>query len=783
MTMPTKNYALPFGCGPDATRRDVLVGSAATAACLFLAEPGLAESLANAPARRGLGTAYPRRDGPLKVRGAARFAAEHRFPGMVYGALVFSTVARGTIRGIETEAARAAPGVVLVMTHENAPRLAPPEPFYASPTGMAGSAIPVMQDASVYWNGQPVAVILATTQEEADHAARLVRVDYDETEAVTRFDAAAALASVAVYAGRELRYRDGDAEAALAEAEVSVDLDFSTPQQTHNQIEPHAVTVAWQGETLRMHDCTQGVDLSAITIAKVFGLDPSQVHLTAEFVGGGFGGKTLWQYHILAAAAARLADRPVRMTLTREGVYRICGGRAPTRQRVALGARPDGRLTALIHTGTTMKIAQNAMTEPFMEAAEHLYRTDSMHLEIRAGVRDMLANTFMRAPGAAVGTFPLEVALDTLAERLAMDPVALRIRNEPEVDPTTGRAFSQRALVDALQEGAQRFGWQSRSGERLGRREGEWLVGTGMAAAYYPYKRFPGGAGRITLGRDGRALVELAAHDMGMGTSTATAAVAADLLGLAYEDVEIRYGDNRLPGSMIAAGSQQMAAIGAALTAVRDALVVQLAALVPAGAALHGHPAQALTIRDGALVLAGDPAARMPLVDLLARAGRRAISAEAVAPPPSEAREWSMHSTGAVFAEARVNAVTGELRVSRITGVYDCGRILNPTLAASQFRSGIVMALGMALMETTLFDERSGRIANPSLAAYYVPAHLDVPEIDVAWTGIPDPAAPSGARGIGEISMTGLAAAVANAVYDATGKRIHDLPITLDKLL
>ncbi len=783
MTMRTKDHHMPFVSSPFVTRRDVLVGSAATAAGLFLAEPGLATSLPNAPARSGLGTAYPRRDGPLKVRGAARFAAEHRFPGMVYGALVFSTIARGTIRRIETEAARAASGVVLVMTHENMPRLAPPEPFYASPTGMAGSAIPVMQDASVHWNGQPVAVILASTQEEADHAARLVRVDYEVAEAVTRFDDAAVGAPVAFYAGRDLQYRDGDAEAALAEAEASVDLEFSTPQQNHNQIELHAVTVAWQGGVLRMHDCTQGVDLSAITIAKVFGLDPSQVHLTAEFVGGGFGGKTLWQYHILAAAAARLAGRPVRMTLTREGVYRICGGRAPTRQRVALGARLDGRLTALIHTGTTMKIAQNSMTEPFMEAAEHMYRTDTMHLEIRAGVRDMLANTFMRAPGAAVGTFPLEVALDALAERLAIDPIELRIRNEPEVDPTTGKAFSQRALVGALREGAHRFGWQPRSGERLGRREGEWLVGTGMAAAYYPYKRFPGGAARITLGQDGRAVVELAVHDMGMGTGTATAAVAADRLGLPYEDIEIRYGDNRLPGNMIAAGSQQMAAIGAALTAARDALVAELAALVPAGAALHGRPAEALTTRDGALVLASDPATRMPLADLLARAERREVSAEAAAPPPSEAKEWSMHSTGAVFAEVRVNAVTGELRVSRITGVYDCGRILNSTLAASQFRSGIVMALGMALMENTLFDERSGRIANPSLAAYYIPAHLDAPEIDVAWTGIPDPEAPSGARGIGEISMTGVAASVANAVYDATGKRIHDLPITLDKLL
>ena len=792
MTQPLdKHSVLNADNGLKIDRRTMLTGSAAMIAGVALSGAASAQTAPGSVDTRdplvrstsGLGAPRPRRNGPLLVRGEARFAAEHTFPGMVYGALVFSTIPRGTIRTIDTEAAQAAPGVVLVMTHENAPRMAPPEPFYSSPTGMAGSSLPVMQDASVYWNGQPVAVVLASTQEEADHAASLVSVAYDAADAITSFEAATAGAEVSFYAGRDLQFTAGDADAALAAASVSVDVEFSTPRQNHNQIELHAVTVAWRDGRLRMHDCTQGVDLSAITIAKVFGIDPSDVHLTAEFVGGGFGGKTLWQYHVLAAAAARVAQRPVRMTLTREGVFRICGGRAPTRQRIALGARRDGRLTALIHTGTTVKIENNAMTEPFIEASQHMYRADAMHLEVRAGTMDMLGNTFMRAPGSAVGTFPLETALDELAETLGMDPIELRIRNEPEVDPMTGKAFSQRALVEAYREGARRFGWQPRSGQRLGRRDGEWLIGTGMASAYYPYKRFPGGAARITLGQDGRALVELAGAEMGMGTSTATAAVAADRLGLPYDDVDVRYGDNTLPGSIIAAASQQMASIGASLTAAHTALVAELAALTPVGSVLHGQPAEALTTLDGALVLAADPSERISVADLLARSGRTSISAEAPAPPPAEIQEWSMHSTGAVFCEVRVNAVTGELRVSRISGVYDCGRIINEKLAASQFRGGIIMSLGMAMMENAHFDERNGRIMNPSLAAYYVPAHLDIPEIDVAWTGIPDPQAPTGARGIGEIGMNGASAAVANAVYDATGKRIRDLPITLDKLI
>ncbi|MEM9027072.1 MAG: xanthine dehydrogenase family protein molybdopterin-binding subunit [Pseudomonadota bacterium] len=792
MTEPTNQRLMSNRSNSrNPTRRTVLAGTAAAVAQVTLGggataqpKPGplaTKDSLARLP--DSLGASLPRRNGRLLVRGVARFAAEHTYPRMIYGALVYSTIPRGTIHNIVTTAAESSPGVVRVMTHKNAPRMAPPESFFGTRTGMAGSALPVMQDGEVYWNGQPVAVILAETQEQADYAATLVEVSYDIADAVTSFDEAADAAVPADYAGKALRYVAGNAEPALADAAVSVDLAFSTPRHNHNQIEPHAVTVAWQDGRLRMHDCTQSVAMSAVTIAKVFGLKRSDVHLTAESVGGGFGGKTLWQYHILAAAASRLVNRPVRMTLTREGVFRVCGGRAPTRQRVALGANRDGRLTAMIHTGTTVKIAQNVMTEPLIDASRHMYRSDTMHLDVRVGTMDMLANTFMRAPGSAVGTVPLETALDELAEKLGMDPIELRIRNEPDVDPTTGKAYSQRALVAAYREGARRFGWQPRSGQRLGRREGEWLVGTGMAAAYYPYKRFPGSAARITFGRDGRALIALPGHEGGMGMETATAAIAADLLGLNQSNVQVRYGDSTLPGSIIAAASQQTAAIGASLAAAGAALVVELANLVPRGSALHGQPAKALMISEGSLSLIANPSRRIAITDLLEWSGRTSVSAEGRAAPPTEVATWSMHSTGAVFLEVRVNAVTGELRISRVTGVYDCGRILNPKLAASQFRGGIIMSLGMAMMENTHFDERSGRIMNPSFAQYYVPSHLDVPEIDVAWTGVPDPRAPNGARGIGEIGMNGASAAVANAVYDATGKRIRDLPITLDKLL
>jgi xanthine dehydrogenase YagR molybdenum-binding subunit len=393
------------------------------------------------------------------------------------------------------------------------------------------------------------------------------------------------------------------------------------------------VTLAWEGDKLRVHDCTQGLNVSVPTFAKVFGIEPAQVHMTAPFVGGGFGGKTLWQYHLIAAAAAKVSGRPVRMNVTREGVFRMCGGRAPTEQRIALGADRDGRLRALIHTGVTPKIKQNAMTEPFIEATQHLYGADAMLLEVRAATMDMLANTFMRAPGSAVGSYALETALDELAEKLGLDPVELRIRNEPLADPTTGKPFSQRALVEAYRIGAERFGWVPRGGRRGGRQEGRWRVGTGMATAFYPYKRFSGGAARVTLDRDGKLLVEVAGHEMGMGTSTTTAVVTAERFGVPTDDVLVRYGDSRLPGAHIAGGSQQTGSIGASLIAAHRALLVELAKLAPTGSPWAGQPPERLATVGGGLALADRPTLRIGYRDLLARAGRGTVSVEAAAAP------------------------------------------------------------------------------------------------------------------------------------------------------
>jgi xanthine dehydrogenase YagR molybdenum-binding subunit len=734
-------------------------------------------------AKHGLiGAQVSRLDGPLKVRGDALFAAEYVIEGMVYAALRYSTVARGQITALDTSAAEAAAGVVLVMTYRNAPRMQPPPLFLAAPKAAGGSTLPVMQDDSIHWNGEPVAVVLADTPEQADHAASLIEVSYESSTPRTFEEARTHPRTPDSLVGQPVEVLVGDAEAALLDAPQSVDLIYLTPRHNQNAIEPHAVTLAWDGDDLIVHDASQGVALHAWTLAQVFGIDETQVHLTSPYVGGGFGGKTLWSHHVLAAAASRLAGRPVRLALSREGVYRLVGGRTNTEQRVAIGADDDGRFRALIHTGLSAMTPYNALAEQFTFPARHIYATETLKTDQQVVDMDMLSNSFMRAPGESVGTFALESAIDELAVELDLDPIELRIRNEPDKDPSSGLPFSARHLVDAWRAGAERFGWERRAPAGA-RQEGEWLIGMGCATATYPYHRFPGAAARISLDKTGHATVEVPANDMGMGTSTTQTIVTADRLGLPLERVTVAHGDSSFPGSMIAGGSGQTASIVGAVIAAQRMLVGQLLALAGDDSPLAGLTVDEVGGRDEGLCELADPTRWDSYSRMLERAGRDELTAVAFAADPDETRTYSMHSTGAVFCEVRVNRVTGETRVDHVLGSYDCGRIINPKAAASQFRGGIIMGIGLALMEDTAFDERTARIMNPSLAEYHVPVHMDVPRIDVMWTDIADPHAPAGARGIGEIGITGVAAAIANAIYNATGRRVRDLPITLDKLL
>jgi len=731
-----------------------------------------------------VGAPVTRIDGPLKVKGAAPFAAEFPVQGMLYGSVVFSTIAKGRITGLETSEAEKAPGVKLVMTYKNAPKMKPTPLFNSQPKAAGPSDLPIMQDDSIHWNGEPIAVVLAETQEQADHAKSLIRATYEEQPAVIDFDEAIKSAhEPKSILGEEPTVNEGDAEAALSSAAHRVDATYRTPRHNHNPIELHGVTLFWEDGELYVHDASQAVAQSAWTLAEVFGLQEGKVHVWSPYVGGGFGSKTLWHHQVLAAAASKMAEKPVRLVLSREGVYRTVGGRTTTQQRVAIGANADGCFQALIHTGVAAMTEHNDCPEQFTFPARHLYATESFLIGQKVADMDMLANTFMRAPGESIGTFALEGAVDELAEQMGIDPIELRARNEPEKDPTTGKPFSSRNIVKAYRDGAERFGWGRRHAKPGTQREGEWVIGMGCATATYPYYRMPGGKARLSVSSNGFVTADFAAHEMGMGTATTQTQVVAERMGVALQCVQVNYGSSDLAGAFIAGGSSQSASIGASIQAAHSALVEELIKLAGDKSPLHGLDVDEVESREAGLHVIKEPSKGESYAAILRRAGKEEVSVEASAPAPMEMQHWSMHSFGAMFAEVGVNTITGQTRVTRFLGSFDCGRILNPKTAASQFRGGIIMGIGLALMEETQWDSRKGRIMNPSLSEYHVPVHLDVPEIDILWTDIPDPHTPLGARGIGEIGITGTGAAIANAIYNACGKRIRELPITLDKLM
>ena len=737
-----------------------------------------------------VGQPLGRVDGPLKLTGEATYTAEYPFENATFAALVYSTTARGKIARIDPSAAERSPGVLVVMTYQNAPRMQAPA-LYSDPSsgGVAASNLPVMQGDEVAWNGQPVAVVVAETQDQAEHAASLVKVEYQAQPAALSFDALKEGAQPPpTVMGEPSEIRVGDAEAALRGAPARVDATYRTPRESPSAIELHATAVQWTkgddgADAVTIYDTTQSLSLVQQTVAKVFGLKPEQVRVIVPFVGGGFGGKAMmFDNTLLCVAAARLVNRPVKLTLSREGVFRATGWRAPSEQRVALSAGTDGKLSALIHTGTTAVVThnENVFPEQFSMPARHLYAASTFLIAQKTFSLDQVANCPVRAPGDSIGTFALESAMDELAHELGMDPIELRRVNEPEQDPISGVPFSNRHLLEAYRRGAERFGWSSRPSRS--QRDGEWLVGQGVASSYYPYYRFPATA-RLRLAADGTAKVQAAAHELGMGTATVQIQHAAQRLGLPVGQVSFGYGDSTMPTTYIAGGSSQTASLIAAVSAAIAELHKALLMLVGPDSPLSGLTVEQVEAREGGLYRVGAEDQGESYIDLLRRAGQDHIEVAGTSAAPSEIMEYSMHSYGAQFCEVRVHAQTGEVRVSRWVGSFDCGKILNAKTASSQFRGAIVMGIGQALTEDVFFDERGGRVMNPSLAEYHVPVHLDVPHLDVLWTDIPDQQAPLGLHGIGEIGVTGAAAAVANAVFNATGKRIRELPITLDKLM
>ncbi|MFE6826377.1 xanthine dehydrogenase family protein molybdopterin-binding subunit [Streptomyces sp. NPDC057690] len=691
---------------------------------------------------RAVGTGHVRVEGRDKVTGAARYAGEIPFAELAYGWLVLSTVARGRIRDVEADAVLAMPGVLAVLDHRNA------TPLKTDYIGLLGTApdptCAVFQNDHVPHLGWPVALVVAETSEQAREAAEALVVHYEQTPHDVGFtgdhpDAHPSDGHMPALTDK------GDLEAELAASAAVVDATYTTPEEHHHPMEPHAATARWEADRLEVVDSNQGATWVVAELANLFSLDPASVRVRSEHVGGGFGSKGVRAHQVAAVMASRMIGRPVRVVLTRRQMFTLAGHRSPTIQRVRLGADADGRLRALDHLSLSRTSTVHEFVEPSAGVARVMYDADAHRTENRVVPLDVPSPTWMRAPGEAPGSFALEAALDELAHKCGIDPIELRLRNEPERGPVSGLPFAGRNLRACFEEGARRFGWDRRDPRPGVRREGRWLLGTGTAAASFGAGAAPSTAS-ITAEADGRFTVRIAAADIGTGARTALTLVAADALDVPPDRVQVRLGDSAFGFAMIAGGSMGTRswswAVMAAAGELRDRLVP--------GAEI---PAEGITVRS----------------DTTAAIGALA--------------QKERHSFGAQFAEVAVDAATGEVRVRHMLGVFAAGRIVNPLTARGQFTGGMIWGISMALHEEAARDAASGGPVGADLAGYHVATHADVARVEAHWVADDDPDDPVGIKGIGEIGIVGAAAAVANAVWHATGVRHRSLPIRPDRVL
>lgn len=726
-----------------------------------------------------VGTGINRVDGPRKVTGTAPYPMDFSVPGQLYGALVQSTIAAGRIVRMHTEAAETAPGVIGVLTHENAPEVG------TGPVTVLGASPPApLRNDRIVHQGQHIAFVVAETPEQATAAARLVRADYEAAEPLLDLQDPRAELVTDPWGMDTSR---GDTAAALESAEVVVRATYTTPDNTNNPLGLFATLASWEGDTLTVHDTSQWPSMVRTTLAMVFGIPESSVRVLVPYVGGGFGaGLRAWPHVVLTAMAARVLKRPVKLVLTRPQMFTSVGHRPHGVQWLSLGATRDGDLVALDHRSLTSLSMEDNDFEPFTHGTASAYRCPNVITQDRQARMNICAPTSMRAPAEAQGNFAMESALDELAYTLGMDPVELRVRNHTAVDPRNGLPWSGKAILECYEAGAQRFGWSERNPEPRSMRDGNWLIGYGMASAMFPYFATPCMA-EATVNRDGSAFVRSAATDIGTGTYTVMAQLSAEELGLPLEKVRFDLGDSDMPDSMMAGGSGLTGALGNAVHDACRRLLRSFAELAreDAESPLKGVNPDAVECGDGRVFLAGRPDRGESYIDILARHGLPQLTATGSSTPPV-AEELGMSPAGAYgakFAEVRVDADLGLVRVARVVSAIDGGRILNAKTARSQIIGGTVGGIGMALFEDTVTDPRTGRIANGTFADYLVAVNADIPELDVVFVGEPDRGTATGTKGIGEVGLVGIAAAIANAVFHATGKRFNRLPITLDALL
>jgi xanthine dehydrogenase YagR molybdenum-binding subunit len=687
-----------------------------------------------------MGQGINRIDAIAKVTGEARYSGEYPLDGMIYGWVVQAPIAKGRISDIQPATTLSMPGVLAVLNYRNAPRL----------SDAGDGELLLLQGDRVYYRGEAVALVLARTLEQARAGADALDVSYqaESHDVLFRADHPDMYTPELVNPNFPSTSNVGDVDAALAAAEVVIDQIYATPAEHNNPLEPHATTAQWHGDTLLVFDSNQGASSVQMSLCRLFDLPPSAVQVKSEHVGGGFGAKgSARPPVVLAAMAARLLGRPVRVTLTRQQMFALVGYRTPTIQQVRLGADRSGRLHALDHLAysQTSKILEFA--EQTAVVSRMMYATPNLRTAHRLLPLDVPTPRWMRAPGEAPGSFALESAMDELAQACNVDPVELRIHNEPDLEPDSGRPFSSRNLVACLREGARRFGWDDRDPRPAIRQDGRWLMGSGMASSTYPARNAPSTC-QVQARSDGTFEVRITASDIGTGARTALTQIAADALQVDLDRIVLRIGDSDFGPAMIAGGSMGTASWSWAVVKACRALLGQLDA----------HSGE------------------VPADGLLARADTR----DDVAAQPDVTR----HAFGAQFVEVAVDIRTGEVRVPRMVGVFAAGHIVNARTARSQLIGGMTMGLGMALLEESLMDLRFGDYLNHDLAGYHVASNADVRAIEVSWIDEQDDLTnPSGIKGIGEIGIVGTAAAIANAVWHATGRRQRTLPMRPDRVI
>ena len=710
---------------------------------------------------KSMSTALSRVDGPLKVTGAAKYPAEFNLPNLAYAFLVMSPIAKGTITAIDSSAAEKSPGVLAVITHLNAPKLAEP-PNDQKRVGIRIEEREPLADDKISYGGQYVAAVVADTSENARHAASLLKISYAPEKPVLRKEDATREEKPQKHLDREFQKIKGDVGAALARDDlVKIENTYSTPTETHNPMETHATIASWDApDRLTIYDATQYVKGAQGIVAQAFGLPRDNVHVICPFVGGAFGSKgPVWTHTILAAMAAKVVNRPVRVELTRQQMFSGTGHRTPTFQTIALAATRDGNLQAIRHHSEMVTSPVGDWVETCgLGSTNVLYDAPAIEFDHVVHTVNVSQPSFMRAPGECPGTYAVECAMDELAYALKMDPLQLRLVNDSPNHPIKGIPWSTKHLRECYEQGAREFGWSRRTHEPRSMKDGRLLVGWGLATATYPAHARRAEV-NIQFKADGTAVARCAAHDLGTGQWTSLAQISADAIGIPVEKVKFELGDSALPFGPPAGGSNTTATVG---SAIADA---------------------AANLKKKFADLGANPDKPESFAEVLKSKGMSSLEADGKF-DFKESDKLGFQSFGAQFCEVKIDPELPLVRVTRWVSVMDCGRVINLKTGRSQILGGIVMGIGMALEEETVYDPATGLPATRNLADYHVPVHADIHPIEVSFVGEPDYAFnPMGARGMGEIGITGAAAAVANAVYHATGKRVRDLPITIDKLI